>query len=322
MKPTMPPSLSIVIPVYNAEASIGRLVERLLAAPPAARTDIVLVNDGSRDGSHAACVALCERFPRQVAYLRLARNFGEHNAVMAGLAQAKGDYVITMDDDFQNPPEEVTRLLAAAVSCGYDAVYAAFREKRHGRLRNWGSRFNDRVATYLLGKPPQLYLSTFRCLSRFLVDEIVRYTGPGPYVDGLILRTTDNIGQVAVEHRDREAGQSGYTLWKLMRLWLTMFVNFSIAPLRFASLLGLGIGGFGLVMAVWSLLEKLFGVDVPAGWTTLYITGIIFSGIQLVMLGLLGEYVGRTLLETNRSPQYVVREIHGGDGRPDKEPGA
>ncbi|WP_428565913.1 MAG: glycosyltransferase family 2 protein [Solidesulfovibrio sp. DCME] len=318
----MSPSLSIVIPVYNAQASIGRLVETLLASPPTAQTDVVLVNDGSRDGSHAVCVALCQRFPGRVTYLRLARNFGEHNAVMAGLAHCRGDYAITMDDDFQNPPEEVARLLDAAISGGYDVVYASFREKRHGRLRNWGSRFNDRVATFLLGKPPQLYLSTFRCLSRFLIDEVTRYTGPGPYVDGLVLRSTDNIGQVAVEHRDRQAGQSGYTLWKLMRLWLTMFVNFSIAPLRFAALLGLGIGGFGLVMAVWSLLEKLFGVDVPAGWTTLYITGIIFSGIQLVMLGLLGEYVGRSLMEANRSPQYVVRETHGGPDRPHGEPGA
>ncbi len=319
-QPFASPSLSVVIPVYNAEASIGRLVETLLAAPPATATDIVLVNDGSRDGSHAVCLDLCRRFAGRVTYLRLARNFGEHNAVMAGLNQARGDYVAVMDDDFQNPPEEVTRLLDAAVSGGYDVVYAAFREKRHCRLRNWGSLFNDRVATCLLGKPPHLYLSSFKCLSRFLVDQIVRYAGPAPYVDGLILRATDNIGQVLVEHRDRETGQSGYTLFKLIRLWLTMFVNFSIAPLRFSAVLGLCIAGFGLVMAVWSLLEKLFGVDLPTGWTTLYISIIIFSGIQLVMLGLVGEYVGRTLLECNRAPQYVVREVHGGDGRPDREP--
>jgi undecaprenyl-phosphate 4-deoxy-4-formamido-L-arabinose transferase len=319
-QPSASPALSVVIPVYNAEASIGRLVETLLAASPAGATDIVLVNDGSRDGSHAVCLDLCRRFPGRVTYLRLARNFGEHNAVMAGLNQARGDYVVVMDDDFQNPPEEVTRLLDATISGGYDVVYAAFREKRHCRLRNWGSLFNDRVATCLLGKPPHLYLSSFKCLSRFLVDQIVRYAGPAPYVDGLILRATDNIGQVLVEHRDRETGQSGYTLFKLIRLWLTMFVNFSIAPLRFSAVLGLCIAGFGLVMAVWSLLEKLFGVDLPTGWTTLYISIIIFSGIQLVMLGLVGEYIGRTLLECNCAPQYVVREVHGGDGRPDREP--
>ncbi len=322
MRQTSPsPSLTVVVPVYNAEATIGRLVQALLAAPPAPETDVVLVNDGSRDRSHDVCLELCRRFPGRVTYLRLARNFGEHNAVMAGLNQARGDYVVVMDDDFQNPPEEVAGLLAATVSGGFDVVYAAFREKRHGKLRNWGSLFNDKVATSLLGKPPHLYLSSFKCLSRFLVDQVTRYAGPAPYVDGLILRTTSNIGQVEVEHRDREAGQSGYTLYKLMRLWLTMFVNFSIAPLRFSAVLGLCIAGFGLVMAVWSLLEKLFGVELPTGWTTLYITIIIFSGIQLLMLGLVGEYVGRTLLESNRAPQFVVREIHGGPGRPSGEAG-
>ncbi len=310
------PSLTVVIPVYNAETTIGRLVDTLLAAPPATDTDIVLVNDGSRDGSHRACRDCCDRHPGRVTYLRLARNFGEHNAVMAGLRQAGGDYVVVMDDDFQNPPSEAARLLEAAVTGGYDVVYAAFREKRHGWLRNWGSAFNDKVATRLLGKPSQLYLSSFKCVSRFLVDQITGYTGPSPYVDGLILRATDNIGQVEVEHRDRAAGRSGYTLWKLMRLWLTMFVNFSVAPLRFSAVLGLAIGGFGLAMALWSLLEKLFGVAVPTGWTTLYVTVVIFSGIQLVMLGLLGEYVGRGLLEANKAPQFVVRETHGGDGRP------
>jgi len=313
------PSLTVVIPVYNAEATIGPLVAALLAAPPVPETDIVLVNDGSRDGSHRVCLACCEKFPDRVTYLRLARNFGEHNAVMAGLCQAGGDYVVTMDDDFQNPPAEAARLVAAAMEGGYDVVYAAFRQKCHDAFRNYGSAFNDKVATWLLGKPPHVYLSSFKCLSRFLVEEITDYAGPSPYVDGLILRVTDNIGQVEVEHKDRLAGQSGYTLWKLVRLWLTMFVNFSVAPLRFSAILGLAIGGFGLVMGLWSLLEKIFGVAVPTGWTTLYVTVIIFSGIQLVMLGLLGEYVGRSLLEVNRSPQFVVREIHGGGGRPARE---
>ncbi|UJX42803.1 glycosyltransferase family 2 protein [Desulfovibrio sp. JY] len=319
MNPEPSPSLTIVIPVYNAEATIGRLVRVLLADPPLPGTDIVLVNDGSRDRSHEVCLECCEAFPGRVTYLRLARNFGEHNAVMAGLRQSGGDWVVVMDDDFQNPPEEIARIVAAARDGGFDVVYTAFREKRHGRLRNLGSAFNDKVATLLLDKPPRLYLSSFKCLSRFLVDRIVDYTGPAPYIDGLILRATNNIGQVEVEHRDREAGQSGYTLWKLVRLWLTMFVNFSVAPLRVSAFLGLAMGAFGLLLAVWSLAEKVLGVSVPSGWTMLYITVIIFAGVQLVMLGLLGEYVGRSLMEINRTPQAVVREVHGGDGRPPRE---
>lgn len=311
MAPTLTPTLTVVIPVYNGEATIGRLVDTLLAAPPLPETDVVLVNDGSRDGSHRECLACCDRHPGRATYLRLAKNFGEHSAVMAGLCQSAGDYVVVIDDDFQNPPAEAARLVDAAVAGGYDVVYGAFREKRHGLFRNWGSAFNDRVATWLLGKPPHLYLSSFKCLSRFLVDRITDYAGPSPYVDGLILRVTDNIAQVEVAHCERQTGQSGYTLWKLIRLWLTMFVNFSVAPLRLSAVLGLGVSGFGLLMAVWSLLEVLFGVAVPTGWPTLYVTVIIFAGIQLVMLGLLGEYVGRGLLEANRSPQFVVREVHG-----------
>ncbi|MHC1791700.1 glycosyltransferase family 2 protein [Solidesulfovibrio sp.] len=317
---TTPPTLTVVVPVYNAEATIGRLVDTLLASPPLPHTDVVLVNDGSRDGSHRECLACCQRHPGRVAYLKLAKNFGEHSAVMAGLCQSAGDYVVVMDDDFQNPPAEAARLVEAAVAGGYDVVYGAFREKCHGVFRNWGSCFNDKVATWLLAKPPQLYLSSFKCLSRFVVDRITDYAGPSPYIDGLILRVTDNIAQVPVTHCQRQAGRSGYTLWKLVRLWLTMFVNFSVAPLRLSAILGLGVSAFGLLMAVWSLLEKLFGVDLPAGWTTLYVTVVLFAGIQLVMLGLLGEYVGRGLLEANRAPQFVVREVHGGADAPDREP--
>jgi len=317
---TSSPTLTVVIPVYYAEATIGRLVDTLFAEAPLPRTDVVLVNDGSRDGSHRECLACCDRHPGRVTYLRLARNFGEHNAVMAGLCQSTGDYVVIIDDHFQNPPAEVARLVETATAGGYDAVYGAYREKCHGLFRNWGSAFNDRVATWLLGKPPHLYLSSFKCLSRFLVERVTDYDGPSPYVDGLILRTTDNITQVEVAHCERQAGRSGYTLWKLIRLWLSMFVNFSVAPLRLSAVLGLGVSGFGLLMAVWSLLEVLFGVDVPTGWPTLYVTVVIFAGIQLVMLGLLGEYVGRSLLEANRSPQFVVREVHGGGQQPEREP--
>lgn len=317
---TTPPTLTVVIPVYNAEATIGRLADTLLAQPPLPETDVVLVNDGSRDGSHRECLACCHRHPGRVTYLRLAKNFGEHSAVMAGLCQSTGDYVVVMDDDFQNPPAEAARLVEAAVAGGYDVVYGAFREKCHDAFRNWGSAFNDKVATWLLGKPPHIYLSSFKCLSRFVVGRITDYAGPSPYVDGLILRVTDNIAQVPVTHCQRQTGRSGYTLWKLVRLWLTMFVNFSVAPLRLSAVLGLGVSAFGLLMAAWSLLEKLFGVDVPTGWTTLYVTVVIFAGIQLVMLGLLGEYVGRGLLEANRAPQFVVREVHGGGRTPEREP--
>ena len=197
---------SIVIPVYNSARTIGPLVERLLAVLPVDALQIVLVNDGSVDDSDAACRAVSARYLGTVTYVRLSRNFGEHNAVMAGLHHARGDYVVVMDDDCQNPPEEVPRLIDHASSRGYDIVYTSSARKHHHWARNLGSRLNDRMATLMLDKPPDLYLSSFKCLSRFLVGEILKYRGPYPYVDGLALRCTRNIGTIQVRHEPRRGG--------------------------------------------------------------------------------------------------------------------
>ena len=184
--------ISIVIPVFNGAATIGDLVNRLIDVLSTNTLQIVLVNDGSADQSDRACRALYLRYPETVTYINLSKNFGEHNAVMAGLRHARGDYVIIMDDDFQNPPEEVTRLIEYACTHGYDIVYSRYPRKQHHWFRNFGSRLNDRVANFMLDKPRNLYLSSFKCLSRFTVGEIIKYTGPYPYIDGLALRCTQH----------------------------------------------------------------------------------------------------------------------------------
>ena len=186
--------ISVVIPVYNGARTIGPLVGRLIEALSGTALQIVLVDDGSLDASDDACRALSARYPGVVTYVKLGRNFGEHNAVMAGLWHARGEYAVVMDDDFQNPPEEVGRLIDHARRHGYDIVYTHSPVKHHHWLRNLGSRLNDRVANFMLDKPRHLYLSSFKCLSRFLVDQILRYRGPYPYIDGLALRCTRNIG--------------------------------------------------------------------------------------------------------------------------------
>ena len=198
----------------------------------------MLVNDGSKDNSHQVCEEIFHKYPNVVTYLRLARNFGEHNAVMAGLRHAVGDYAVIMDDDFQNPPEEVTRLVQEAERGDFDVVYSFYDEKKHNWFRNLGSTFNGWVAHFMLNKPKGLYLSSFKCLNRFLIREIVKYDAPFPYIDGLILSLTDNIGTVRVRHNERSQGRSGYTFRKLVRLWLSMFVNFSIMPLRLSLIMG------------------------------------------------------------------------------------
>jgi undecaprenyl-phosphate 4-deoxy-4-formamido-L-arabinose transferase len=312
--------ISIVIPVYNGAASIGPLVTRLIDILGTSALQIVLVNDGSPDNSDEICRSLYRRFSETVTYVKLAKNFGEHNAVMAGLRHACGDYVVIMDDDFQNPPEEVIRLIEHACGYGYDIVYTYYPRKRHHWFRNLGSLLNDRVANFMLDKPRDLYLSSFKCLNRFTVQEILKYPGPFPYIDGLALRCTRNIGRIEVCHQPRREGRSNYTFRKLVRLWLNMFVNFSVMPLRLSTLMGLAFGACGFLMGVWVFIEKMIRPDVPVGWPSVIVAIVLFCGVQLVMLGLLGEYLGRLFLSNNQTPQYVVREVLDGTVEPSLNP--
>ncbi|MGE3818059.1 MAG: glycosyltransferase family 2 protein [Isosphaeraceae bacterium] len=304
--------ISVVIPVYNGARTIGPLIDRLKKASGARDLQIVLVNDGSPDESDAVCREIQARYPGSVVYVKLAKNFGEHNAVMAGLHHATGDHVVIMDDDFQNPPEEVFRLVNHAVLHDLDVVYSRYARKCHHWFRNLGSRFNDRVATVLLDKPRDLYLSSFKCLNQFTVREVVKYAGPYPYLDGLVLRCTRNVGTLEVRHDARCEGRSNYTLRKLVRLWLNMFVNFSVLPLRLSALLGLVCGILGLFLGVVVIVERLTRPETPIGWASVIVTMLLFSGVQFLMLGLMGEYVGRLFLSGNQTPQFVVREVFQG----------
>lgn len=302
-------NVSVVIPVYNGEESIGRLVEKLIEVLTGLyELEIVLVNDNSPDHSEAVCEGLFNAHPEIVRFFSLAKNVGEHNAVMAGLNQASGDFMVIMDDDFQNPISEVVKLLDYATRNDCDVTYTYYKKKKHSFFRNLGSRINDKVANLMLRKPKNLYLSSFKVLNRFIVDEIVKYDLPYPYIDGLILRTTEKIGKIEVAHHKREQGKSGYTVAKLIRLWLNMFTSFSILPLRVATLLGMVFSFIGLVLGVFTVIEKLANPNLPTGYPTIIVVVSIFAGIQLVSLGLIGEYVGRIFMSFNRKPQYTIRK--------------
>ncbi len=315
MCPTAQPLfVSVVIPVYRGMDSVPALVERLVASlQEQYRLEIILVNDDSPDDSERVCIEVQRRYPETVRFFSLAHNVGEHNAVMAGLNQSCGDWAVIMDDDFQNPVSEVLKLIEYAAGHDCDVVYSFYKNKRHARWRNLGSRFNDKVANLMLKKPHDLYLSSFKILNRFLIDEIVQYKLPYPYIDGLILRTTSKIGRVEVEHQVRRKGRSGYTLTKLVRLWLNMFTNFSILPLRTATVLGALCSLFGMGLGLWTVIEKMNRPDLPVGYPLLLIVVLLFSGIQLLSLGIIGEYVGRIFLSLNRKPQYTIRKRFEGD---------
>jgi len=301
--------VSVVIPVYNGAQSIGGLVEQLAGTLSGLyNLEIVLVNDNSPDNSEAVCEALFKKHPGIVRFYSLAKNVGEHNAVMAGLNQSTGDYMVIMDDDFQNPISEVVKLLDHATQNDCDVTYTYYKKKKHSFFRNLGSRLNDKAANIMLKKPKDLYLSSFKALNRFIVDEIMKYNLPYPYIDGLILRCTDKIAKIEVEHHKRQTGRSGYTLAKLIRLWLNMFTNFSILPLRASFVLGMVISVLGLIFAIVIIIEKFSNPNIPVGYTSLIIAVLLFAGIQLISIGVIGEYVGRIFLSQNKKPQYTIRK--------------
>jgi glycosyltransferase involved in cell wall biosynthesis len=304
-----PTKVSIVIPVYNGEQSIGRLTDELVSVlKELYDLEIVLVNDNSPDNSENVCEGLFKKYPGIVCFFSLAKNVGEHNAVMAGLNQATGDYMVIMDDDFQNPITEVVKLVNYATQNDCDVTYTYYRKKKHSFFRNLGSHFNDKVANVMLKKPKNLYLSSFKALNRFIVDEIKKYDLPYPYIDGLILRTTDKIAKVEVEHRERAIGRSGYTFTKLVRLWLNMFTSFSILPLRVSAIMGMIFSLLGLALGVFTVIEKLANPDLPIGYAATIVVISIFAGIQLLSLGMIGEYVGRIFMSFNKKPQYTIRK--------------
>ncbi|HWL80757.1 MAG TPA: glycosyltransferase family 2 protein [Roseomonas sp.] len=300
--------LSIVVPVYRGADTVGQLVEALSALQPVGGIEIVLVNDGSPDNSGDVCRALAATATVPLTYVEHARNFGEHNAVMTGLRHVRGRYVITMDDDLQNPPEEVVRLYDHARLGGWDVVYTRYAEKKHETWRNIGSRFANWVADQLMDKPKGLYLSSFRCMSALVVREVSRYAGPYPYVDGLIMQVTQRIDSIEVMHLARAQGRSNYTLRRLVRLWLNLATNFSLLPLRLAMFAGIGMGVLGMLGAIFTIIEALTK-DTPSGWASTMTMMLLLAGVQFLILGVLGEYVGRAFLSANGKPQGVVRDV-------------
>lgn len=303
-------SLSIVIPVYNAENTIADLCRTLMKQLSSGYgLEIVLINDFSRDGSDAVCKGLQAEFPETITYARLSRNFGEHNAVMAGLNQARGDYVIIMDDDFQNPPEEVPKLLEE-LRKGYDVVYSQYPKKNDSIFRNLGSYLNGSMARVILHKPANLYLSSFKAMNRFLVNELISYKSPTPYLDAIILRITRNIGTVEVRHDKRISGRSGYNLKKLTALWGDMIVSYSLIPLRVLALTGLFLTLLGVYSVGDMFIKNLLPyLSDPSDLEELTSVSLFFRGFQLFATGILGEYVGRIYLKLNQEPQFIIREM-------------
>jgi polyisoprenyl-phosphate glycosyltransferase len=299
--------LSVIIPVYNSESTLKILVDTLLKVLDQYKIEIVLVNDGSKDKSEVICNELAIE-NKCVKFISLRKNRGEHNAVMCGLNYCTGDYVAIIDDDLQNPPNEIISLLNKAISYNYDVVYAKYERKRHSFFRNICSGINDRTTSFLIGKPKGLYLCSFKLLKKEIVDEIISYKGPFPYIDALILRCTDNIGTQTVLHADRKEGKSNYTLKKLISLYLNVFINFSYKPLRIVTFSGIIISFLSVLFTIFVLYEKIFLKNISPGWAFLALLLLFSIGVTFFVIGLLGEYIGKILMALNNTPQYTIKK--------------
>ena len=309
--------ISIVIPCYNSSRTIGEVVR--LTAQELNRLgypdfEFVLVDDGSPDGGKTADVLreLAQAYPFVRAIL-LARNSGQHNAIMAGLNYAQGDTLIGMDDDMQTHPSQLQYLLAEYEK-GYDIVYGYYPEKKESLFRTFGSWVNYMAVRILIGKPKELKTSSFWVIKRFVRDYVVQYKHPYSYLQGLFLRTTKHISSIPIKHFERQVGHSGYTFKTLLKLW-TNIMGFSVIPLRLATYCGYIFSALGIIGAIAIVIRKLLVPSTAVGWPSMMVAVCFFAGINLLFLGLIGEYIGRMFLGMNSNPQFVVREVC---GLPDK----
>lgn len=303
--------ISIVIPCYRSAQMIEGVVNDINREMEQLQDryshEIILVNDSSPDDTFEVIRKLCGEHSH-ITGVNLAKNFGQHAALMAGFHHVKGDILVCMDDDGQTPASAIKDLVKGLEE-GSDVVYARYEHKHHNSFRNFGSRVNDWMLCFMLGKPKDLFISSFFAARRFIVDEMLRYQNAYPYVIGLVLRATRNIKNVTVEHQDRREGTSGYTLAKLLGLWFNGFTAFSEKPLRIATIVGLICACLGFLYGIYTVIKKLVNPLVPVGFSALMTAIMFIGGMLMLMLGLVGEYVGRMYVCMNNAPQYVVREV-------------
>ena len=301
--------ISFVIPCYRSQKTLAGViheVQETMATLNGYTYEIILVNDASPDDTFSEIRRLCKENDNIIG-IDMAKNFGQHSALMAGFHEVSGEIVVCLDDDGQTPANEVGKLLDK-INEGYDVVYAEYANKRHSKFRNFGSHLNSIMTEQLLEKPKDLYLSSYFAVRRFIVEEMIRYDNAYPYITGLVLRSTKNICNVEVKHREREVGESGYSLSKLLGLWLNGFTSFSVKPLRLATFSGLFAAFLGVVFMIVTVIRRLIDQHIPIGWSSTISVILLMGGMILFVLGIIGEYIGRIYICINHSPQYVIRE--------------
>ena len=303
--------LSIIIPSYNCSNVIENLTADIHNVvkdiSDINKLELILVNDCSLDNTWEKICELTKKNPDTTFGINLMKNYGQHNAIMAGLKICNGDFILIMDDDYQHSPNEIPKIIKKLQE-GYDVCYTNYKNNKYGIFKRISSWLNRKISNILIDKPKSIYLSSFKCFTKKMLKEIIKYDGPFVYLDGLIFDITKNVTSVDVQHSFRKIGKTSYNFFKLFSLWLRVLTNFSIVPLRIAVFIGffMTIVSFFSVMVI--LYIKLKNPNIAAGWASLSMLITFFSGIQLILIGLVGEYVGRSFIKLNRKPQFVVRE--------------
>lgn len=301
--------ISIVIPCYRSQNIISNVVDEieneLKNNLSKYEYEIILINDSSPDGTYAVIKEISRRNP-YVKAIDLAKNFGQHNSIMAGLNRASGDIILCMDDDGQTDPKQMSKIIDA-LDQNTDVVYAKYEENKQNLLRNFGSEINNIMLVMLLGKPKGLYISSYFVMRKYVKDEIIKYKNPYPYLGGLILRSTHKIKNIIINHKNRKEGKSGYNFRKLLRLWVNGFTNFSVKPLRIATVFSIIIAIVSIIVIILLIINKILNPEVPMGWTSSIMSNLLICSVLSFFLGIIGEYVGRIYISINKLPQYVIR---------------
>ena len=303
--------LSFVIPCYRSQNTVMTVVDEIentVKTRPEYDYEIILVNDGSPDNVWDV-IKERSKVDDKIIGINLSKNFGQHSALMAGYNNVSGDIIISLDDDGQTPACDVFKLIEE-LNKGYDIVYAQYPEIHQNWFRRWGSDFAKMINDYLFDiKGDDRKGSSYYAAKRYIIDEMIRYTNPYPFMAGLVLRSTRNISVVSIDHRNRLEGQSGYSIRSLINLWLNGFTSFSIKPLKIGTYFGFFLALLGFLFAIFTVIRKLFITPMmEAGWSSIISILLIIGGSILIMLGLLGEYIGRIFICINKSPQYVIKD--------------
>lgn len=300
--------ISFVIPCYRSEKTLSGVIDEIrLTVMGKYAYEIILVNDHSPDNVWCLIQKLAADDPYIIG-VDLAKNFGQHAALMAGYHYCTGELVVSLDDDGQTPANETLKLIEK-IDEGYDVVYAQYKSNMESAFRRFGSRVNSIMAEQMIGKPKGIAIQSFYVAKKYIIEEMLQYKHSFPYLFGLVFRTTQSVANVEVTHRAREIGGTGYTFKKLLALWFNGFTAFSVKPLRIATYIGFIFAAIGFFLGCFFIVNKFVSPDVPLGYSSIISAIMFFGGLNMMVLGLIGEYIGRIYLCINATPQFVVREV-------------